>query len=298
MLEYVAARIQFPRLIARQPRLLNGRNGNRSTSVLSLEKERIMKKTFFVLTLLVVSIPVILMGQTPYYSGYKVYVWAKQGLTLRDGPSKKAQKIKSLPYGTSLIIGENEHYGKADSVVVIPAYSGKDRPQTPALYLPGYWVRVIAGPDTGFVFGGYLSAMTPFDPDMPVTGVDPGPSISAWLAQTAGVLDKRLLSEADLNYTLVYKNHVVEHYHASEGGALSQYIFPEGMSLQDGFLLLNYFADVHLTRKEIAECESFELTVDGLSFHLYSVGLGGGIAWSVRLSWCNGVLIIEEGGGC
>lgn len=253
-----------------------------------------MNKTGFAAILLSIFLPAIIIGHTSD-NGQRLFVWAKQGLSLRSEPSPKAPKIKTLPYGTPLIFIEQVHY---DSVLVIPSVTGKHGARNPAFYLPGYWTRVCAGADTGFVFSGYLSAMTPFDPNKPVIGDDPGPSISAWLAQTAGVLDKRLLSETDLTYTLVYKNHVIEHYHSSEGSGRSQYIFPEGMSFENGFLLCNYFADLHFTQQEIAECESFELIINEVSFDLYTVGGRGGIVWFIRLSWHDGILIIEEGGGC
>ncbi len=134
--------------------------------------------------------------------------------------------------------------------------------------------------------------MKPFRPHP-----DQNPGIQDWLRQTAGVLDSIHIS-SEGNYTKVYKNHVVEHGQFSEGGGTIQFTFQHDMSFQDGFLLLNYFENLHISKQEIAECESFELKLGEEFIESTSIGLRGGIAYTFRIRFINGLLIVMSGGGC
>jgi hypothetical protein len=91
---------------------------------------------------------------------------------------------------------------------------------------------------------------------------------------------------------------VVEYVNIGEGGGSSRFTFQQGMSYQDGFLLLNYFENLHISKEEIEDCESFDLTLAPNALSLYTIGLRGGIGWMVKLLWQDGMLIIEVGGGC
>jgi len=224
-----------------------------------------------------------------YFSiGDSLFVWAKDGLSLRSEPFAKSSKKRALSYGTPVVLVESSKY---DSVTIIPAATDKEGKRTPAFRLHSYWLRVSAGQDTGYVFGGYLSKMEPYKPK---SGEHAGPS--SWLEQIAG---KQLSTrEYRDGHTIVYANHIVESEHHGEGGGYSRYYFPRDWSFHDGFLLLNYFYGLHISKEEIAECEWFNLTQGPDLLEIESVGLRGGIASMVKILFLDGFLIIEWGGGC
>jgi len=225
-----------------------------------------------------------------YFSvGDSLFVWAKDGLSLRSEPLAKSSKKRGLSYGTPVVVVGGS---KSDSITVIPAATDKEGQRTPAFRLHGRWLRVSAGRDTGYVFDGYLSKMEPFKPKQGKHF-----SISAWLEQTSSKLSTR---EYPNGHTIAYANHIVESEHHGEGGGYSRYYFPRDWSFHDGFLLLNYFSSglLHISREEIAECEVFILTLNQDSLFLESIGLRGGIYNRFRMLFLDDFLIIEWGKGC
>lgn len=225
----------------------------------------------------------------PFYAyvGDSLFVWAKDGLSLRSEPSSKSSKKRALAYGTQVVVIGG---GKPDSVTVIPASIDKGGRRTSAFKLHGGWIGVRAGRDTGYVFSGYLSRMKPYK--LKQDGDD---SISDWLEQTAGKLSTR---EYHDDHTIAYSNHVVESSLISEGGGLVRYYFPRDRNFHDGFLLLNYFYGLHMSKEEIAESESFDLTKGPDLLQIESMGLRGGIYSWVKILFLDDFLIIEWGGGC
>lgn len=241
-------------------------------------------------------LPNCLLAQDIFYEKSQVYVWAKSGIMLREGRSKTSPKIKNLSYGTKVTVREKDNGITVDSVLVIPAGTDQSGLKTQGFYLHGYWAFVTTGRDSGYVFSGYLSKMTPYIPKRGNGELDF--SISSWLNQISKVLDTQKLNDYDGDYTRVYKNHVVEYLNVGEGGGSLRYTFQHDMSFQDGFLLLNYFEDLHFSKAEIEECQDFELvSSDGYLFS-YSIGLRGGIASMFRILFKDGILVIETGGGC
>lgn len=216
-----------------------------------------------------------------------IFVWAKDGLSLRSEPSSKSSRKRALAYGTLVVVVES---GKYDSVTVIPAATDKEGQRTPAFRMRGNWLQVSAGRDTGYVFGGYLSKMEPYKPKQ-----DELASPSAWLEQTSGKLSTR---EYQNGNTIAYANHIVESEHNGEGGGYTRYYFPRDWNFHDGFLLLNYFYGLHISKEEIAECEWFNLIQGPDLLEIQSVGLRGGISSMVKIFFLDGFLIVTWGGGC
>lgn len=222
-----------------------------------------------------------------FSAGDSIFVWAKDGLSLRTEPSSKSSKKRALAYGTPGVVVES---GKYDSVTVITAATDKEGHRTSAFRIHGRWVRVHAEQDTGYVFSGYLSEMEPYKRKNGEHA-----SISAWLEQTAGKLSTR---EYQNGNTIAYTNHVVESKHNGEGGGYTRYYFPRDKSFHDGFLLLNYFYDLHISKEEVAECVWFNLTQGPDLLEIVSSGLRGGLNSMVKILFLDGFLIIEWGGWC
>lgn len=222
------------------------------------------------------------------------YIWAKNGLSMRSAPSLKAEKLKTFPYGTKV---ETLRPGPVDSVVVIPAFNHADIQFKKPFYLYGNWVRAYVGRDTGYFFDGYLSKMAPYDPTRQVEGGD-NYGVEQWLLQQTQIIDTRIDPVDPDDYTRIYANHVVMRRNIGEGGGSDRFIFLSHMTFNDGFLLLNYFYNLHLDKKDLENCEHIEIET-GLNFIRFSsFGLRGGLAWMFYLYFDDGMLVIEDGGGC
>ncbi|MCB0525554.1 MAG: SH3 domain-containing protein [Saprospiraceae bacterium] len=88
-----------------------------------------------------------------YFAGDTLTVWAEGGLTLRDAPSIKGNKVVIIPYGQSLkVLDTNQLIYEKDSVKFI--YSTSEFKE---YYLKGRWAKVIYDGKTGYVFDAYLS---------------------------------------------------------------------------------------------------------------------------------------------
>lgn len=96
------------------------------------------------LTLLVLSRTMLAIGT--YTSGDTLYIWAFNGLILRNGPSLKNAGVTTIPYGAF--------------AVVLPQNSKKKESlrEFGGFILHGSWVKIqYADSLEGFVFDGYLS---------------------------------------------------------------------------------------------------------------------------------------------
>lgn len=234
----------------------------------------------------------------PNVYAQQLYVWAKDGLIVRDSPSKKSQKKKTLPYGTPITFSTWNCYGGEDSVLVIPKFNKNDVAQSKGYYLRGAWRKVIIGQDSGYVFDAFLSNMVPFD-HKKIKKEDSGNyGISPWLGQILGSRNNKIGSNNENFYSWTYKDHTVEYHHWGEGGGFSRFTIQCGLSFLDGFLLVNYFEDLFIDIKEAKECESFEFFADHRTFHLVTVGLEGHIYFRVDICYVNGLLVIEIAEGC
>jgi len=72
-----------------------------------------------------------------------VYVAAPSGISLREGPTKRAAKIETLPYGTKI-----SNYNYTENWDTIDGYGGT-------------WLRVAVNGKDGYIFGGYTIPITP-----------------------------------------------------------------------------------------------------------------------------------------
>lgn len=85
----------------------------------------------------------------PYQSGDQLYVCAFHGLNLRDKPSPKAQKTRTIPYGAAIVVLDSVRQQRF-SVEEVKGFS-----------IRGYWSKVRYGKMEGWIFDGYLSKYPP-----------------------------------------------------------------------------------------------------------------------------------------
>jgi len=81
------------------------------------------------------------------------YVWAINGLNLREAPNTKSKVIKKLTFGDSLKIIERTSIKYTNILIK------KTKPEKHSIYLQSNWVKVIANGNEGFVIDGYLLDM-------------------------------------------------------------------------------------------------------------------------------------------
>lgn len=95
-----------------------------------------------------------------------VYVAALSGISLREGPSKRAAKTETLPYGTRI-----SNYNYTEKWDTIDGYAGT-------------WLRVAVNGKDGYIFGGYTIPIVP-----------PKPNTKSLLAYLTEVLGEKKSSD-------------------------------------------------------------------------------------------------------
>jgi hypothetical protein len=113
-----------------------------------------MKSSLIFLLLLSVQ-PLSAIGD--YQPGDTLYIWAISGLTLREGPSKDAAKMITVPYGTALVV-QNYAGNHGTTIEAVPGFKN-GAAQTEAVIFGGDFAAVTFKGKTGYVFDGYLSKM-------------------------------------------------------------------------------------------------------------------------------------------
>jgi hypothetical protein len=228
------------------------------------------------------------------------YVWAGSGLNLRKTPDFKGEKLATLPYGTRVEWLEfaeiTPHYNDLAGDYDAPAERLLEVMNTHPGFTPyvihGYWVKVRALGQEGFLFDGYLSKMPPQAPHEPggkILPVNEGmEALLGYLRKHRGVLleDKDHIVFGDGTF-LQFSDEKLLH---------SKWVFPD-MQEKDGYLLLNYFLQLE-KKSALAENE------EGFQFNGYE---GGGLVFyydshtnmelTVRFLYPDLLVLVSEWGG-
>lgn len=99
-----------------------------------------------------------------FAGGDQAYVWARSGLNMRPHPGTDSAPIKQLPLGTQLRVLDFDPYDLFRYVDSIPVDDCGGDSEAQSYALSGYWMPVLAGQDTGYVFSGYLGRYLPPQP--------------------------------------------------------------------------------------------------------------------------------------
>jgi Bacterial SH3 domain len=105
-------------------------------------------KTITSLFVLFFAVVLPLAAINNYKAGDQLTVLAKSGLTLRSAAESKAKKKSNLPYGTVVTVLKEGYKTVKHSSTEFKGYT-----------INGYWVKVKAGDEEGWVFDGYLSKL-------------------------------------------------------------------------------------------------------------------------------------------
>lgn len=238
-----------------------------------------------------------------YAEGDTLFVWAKSGLVLRTAPDFKAEKMITLPYGTEVKTHFHKYRDKNIAeieVAVVQPYrhEGKDYP---GYKIPGMWVQVTAKGKTGYVFDGYLSRYPPI-----LAGK--GSNREYWDDYLLRAFGESCTSKDTSKhrhvpkYDIVFYKNGASRQARSVGDGLSShtYMLPE-LSLEEGFLLANYFYDleknsnrpVKTDDKEDAPYRLLQSTSNLLDFDSDS-----GFWGHIKIGCVNGVVVITTFFSC
>ena len=132
----------------------------------SLDKINDMRNLIFLLLATLSLQTQTLSAESNTKPGNNYYIWAKNGLNLRESPSTSAQKIGKLNYGdevTVLSLTEKKYNEK----VVTKISPDQTRFKTEPYIIKGQWVEILTkGGLTAYVIDLYFSSKKPHDPSI------------------------------------------------------------------------------------------------------------------------------------
>lgn len=229
------------------------------------------------------------------------YVWAKSGLTMRAEGRVDAAKIGVVPFGARVV--PTYKTGQRAKVVALPSVSydwNGDQLKSDAYVMDNYYIEVVSGKDTGYVYDGYLSYFPCLVPGMDPTG---GGSLDDWLMWLGGTPDTVAFAKRRAEYgrpfsIMHYKNGMVTTSREMEGGGSFLMAFPMG-SVKEGFLIAEHFLGIAygVTNKEDVmesgdvEPELLTIEEDG------TLSFGGGMG-ETRIYVVGDMLFIYSAGWC
>lgn len=238
-----------------------------------------------------------------YQEGDTLYVWARSGLILRAAPDLKAEKIITLPFGTAVKTlwhkYRDEDISETEVTVVQPYnFNGKTYP---GYKIPGLWVQVTVQGKTGYVFDGYLSR---YPPALGARGANReywDDYLSRAFGKSCTSLDTtpyRHVPKYDINF---YKNGSSRQSRGvGDGLSVTTYMLPE-LSLEEGFLLTNYFYDLEKNSNRPAKTSDEEDSPYLLlksSENLLDFQSDSSLSGRITIGCVNGVVVISTFFSC
>ncbi len=180
-----------------------------------------------------------------YKNGDTVYVWAFSGLTLRQNGSLDAPKIRTVLYGTALIVLDQKFNNTENHVTVeaVPGFKGAEG-MCPAILISGRFVRIVLDRDTGYVFDGYLSKLPAFRylTDKKMDNKPHFEDIGEWAKRNFGLAStfRETYDGAGTHSKNVYRNGILVEAWTSKSG-VQRTIVPN-VSFEESFMILNFMS--------------------------------------------------------
>lgn len=125
-------------------------------------------------------------------AGDTVYVWAKNGLWLREGPGITAKSIEELPYGTPLKILDKGQGAYESTVLYIDKKSEINKEGIRKYNIAGAWREVQninKESQKGYIFDGWLLNLPPVECDKETDSLPPC-IVKNWGVKYFGLLKK------------------------------------------------------------------------------------------------------------
>lgn len=209
-----------------------------------------------------------------------IYVWSKSGLKLRIEPGFNAIYTKVLPYGTKVEIIADISY---DSIKILEPHKTRKKIDK-AFWLYGHWVQIKSKYGEGFVFDTYLSRMPPIKSE--------NISIEDWIKDN--FKKKKIIKLEHYDERVIYDDgKIITYSKGYEGGADHSFIFTNGYTFNDGFLLLNYFEDF----AKVPISNSFYYKLD-CGYERFLINIFYEAESRFNIFYNKGVLLLSYGGNC
>jgi hypothetical protein len=168
----------------------------------------------------------IVLGQNSFSDSYKpgdkLYVYSREGLSLREQADPKGKLISVVTFGAEVVVQPDT----------------KARVSYTSSYIPGAWVKVKYGNTSGYMFNGFLSRLKA----MPLTT----PEKSSEDFSNYLIKELKLIKETKTSPDKIYVefnrldlgNGVTHEYRLYEGGTTTLTSFPaKNFTMQEVFLL-------------------------------------------------------------
>jgi Bacterial SH3 domain len=163
-----------------------------------------------------------------YKAGDKLNVVAKSGLTLRANPGSKGKKKSTLAYGTEVTV-------LAEGLRVTP----HEVLEFKGFTIDGFWVKVKAGSEEGWVFDGYLTKLKVDNGSQEAKGASADRDMfDALYSMTSPRKGDRKETQKDgyTNYTQMYEDGTKLTVARYEGGSSRTLTFKKGISQEEAYL--------------------------------------------------------------
>jgi Bacterial SH3 domain len=185
-------------------------------------------KTFFLTTIVAFFLAFNSFAIGNYKTGDKLTVLAKSGLSLRSSAEATGKKKSSLPFGTVVTVLAEGLKINAHQVEEAKGYTIK-----------GYWVKVKAGKEEGWLFDGYLSSLKVLPSNADAKGVSADRDMfDALYSQTSPRKGDRkyLKVESGESYEQLFEDGTKLVYSQYEGGASRVVTFKKGITQEEAYL--------------------------------------------------------------
>lgn len=158
--------------------------------------------------------------------GDTLYVWANEGLLMRNAPSFDSPTIMKLKYGEQIIVNEKD---ERDYEFVLANSATGNKTIFPKIALTGRFVKIHYNGAHGFIYDGFLSKLQPMKENE---------ELNEYFDRTLGQLQVIDRSQENSEYKFkrfVYKNGLIsQHERGRENWWSYLYLIPD-ISLKEGY---------------------------------------------------------------
>lgn len=178
-----------------------------------------------------------------YAPGDSLWVWAKNGLNIRETPSEKSRVIGQVEHGEPVVALDYQDRNLPYEVEEIKAKIetvDNQKVTRPNFVLNGYWAKVKYKGMTGYVFDAYLSKLHAFtgrqyesqgEEDFHVWSLKKHTKILKQIGQNK-------YDERDQKFVrYIFDNGCIIHISGGSGSWTKEMLFPDNLSLIEGFLI-------------------------------------------------------------
>lgn len=184
------------------------------------------------------------MSQFGHYFAQQdtIYIWKKGGVHLIQSPQNEKNILKTLSFGTLLtVLEDSTDYPTVQQEIKLNKPCKGQEP----FYLEGKYLKVVAGVDTGFVYGGFTCPVpTPKSGYMTYHDF-----FKSYYGKPEVTSMKDTVNHMNMWYK--FQNGFTINYRSDFGGRKVHYtIVLNGLNSNDAFLIVNHFERVNCAKQQ------------------------------------------------